>query len=192
MGRAWRTHGREEECKQRFGGKAEGKRKLRGPRRRWENNVKMDLRERGWDALNWTHLCQDVDQWRSLVNTVMIAGFEVLTAMVMTITIFWDSPFKINWRLGGIYRLNIQGRISRAKFQRESRWQATSFTLVSYSAYLTLKVEPICSSETSVDFQRTTLRYIQEDSTLREWTFGFHEMVRISSQEELSSVGSVR
>jgi hypothetical protein len=46
---------------------------------------------------------------------------------------------------------------------------ATCFTLASYSTYsLTLKMEAICSSETSVDFQRTTQRYIPEESTLKK------------------------
>jgi hypothetical protein len=48
-------------------GKPEGKR----PRRRWEDNIKMDLRETGWGGMDWTDLAQDRDQWRALVNTVM-------------------------------------------------------------------------------------------------------------------------
>jgi hypothetical protein len=35
------------------------------------DNIKMDLRERGWDGMDWIHLAQDRDQWRALVNTVM-------------------------------------------------------------------------------------------------------------------------
>jgi hypothetical protein len=49
--------------------KPEGKRPLGGPRRRWVDNTKMDLREIGWDR--WNELAQDRDQWRALVNTVM-------------------------------------------------------------------------------------------------------------------------
>jgi hypothetical protein len=41
------------------------------PRSRWVDNIKMDLREIGWDGMDWTDLAQDVDQWRVLVNTVM-------------------------------------------------------------------------------------------------------------------------
>jgi hypothetical protein len=52
-------------------GKPEGKRPLGRPRRRWEDNIKMDLREIGWDGMNWIDLAQDRDQWRALVNTVM-------------------------------------------------------------------------------------------------------------------------
>jgi hypothetical protein len=50
-------------------GKPEGKRPLGRPRRRWVDNIKMDLRETRWD---WIDLAQDRDQWRGLVNTVMI------------------------------------------------------------------------------------------------------------------------
>jgi hypothetical protein len=52
-------------------GKPEGKRPLGRPRRRWVVNIKMDLREVGWDARDWIELAQDRDQWRALVNTVM-------------------------------------------------------------------------------------------------------------------------
>jgi hypothetical protein len=52
-------------------GKPEGKRQLRRPRRSWVDNIKMDLREIGWDSMDWIDLAQDRDQWRALVNTVM-------------------------------------------------------------------------------------------------------------------------
>jgi hypothetical protein len=51
--------------------KPEGKRPLVRPRRRWVDNNKMDLRETGWDGIDWIDLTQDRDQWRALVNTVM-------------------------------------------------------------------------------------------------------------------------
>jgi transcription termination factor 2 len=54
-----------------FVGKPEGKRPLGRPRRRWVDNIKIDLREIGWDGVNWIDLAQDRDQWRALVNTVM-------------------------------------------------------------------------------------------------------------------------
>jgi hypothetical protein len=41
------------------------------PRRRWVDNIKMDVREIGWDGMDWINLAQDRDQWRALVNTVM-------------------------------------------------------------------------------------------------------------------------
>jgi hypothetical protein len=52
-------------------GKPEGKRPLGRPRRRWMGNIKIDLREIGWDGMDWIDLAQDRDQWRALVNTVM-------------------------------------------------------------------------------------------------------------------------
>jgi hypothetical protein len=52
-------------------GKPEGKKPLGRPRRRWEDNSKMDLREIGWGGMDWIDLAQDRDQWRALVNTVM-------------------------------------------------------------------------------------------------------------------------
>jgi hypothetical protein len=52
-------------------GKSEGKRQLGRQRRRWVDNIKMDLREIGWDCIDWINLAQDRHQWRALVNTVM-------------------------------------------------------------------------------------------------------------------------
>jgi hypothetical protein len=52
-------------------GKPEGKRPLGRPRRRWVDNIKLDLGEVGWDGVDWIDLAQNRDQWRSLVNTVM-------------------------------------------------------------------------------------------------------------------------
>jgi hypothetical protein len=53
------THGGGERCLQAFGWRPEGKRPLRRPRRRWEDNIKMDLREIGIDGANWIRLAQD-------------------------------------------------------------------------------------------------------------------------------------
>jgi hypothetical protein len=52
-------------------GKPEGKRLLGRPRRKWVDNIKMDLGEIGWDGRDWIELAQDRDQWRALVNTVV-------------------------------------------------------------------------------------------------------------------------
>jgi hypothetical protein len=49
----------------------EGRRPLGRPRRRWEDNIKMDLSETGIDGVNWIQLAQDRVQWRACVNTVM-------------------------------------------------------------------------------------------------------------------------
>jgi hypothetical protein len=52
-------------------GKPEGKRPLGRTSRRWENNIRMDLRDIGWGDMDWIEPAQDRDQWRALVNTVM-------------------------------------------------------------------------------------------------------------------------
>jgi hypothetical protein len=51
-------------------GKPEGKRPLGRPRRRWVDNVKMDLREIGWCGMDCIDMAPDRDQWRALVNMV--------------------------------------------------------------------------------------------------------------------------
>jgi hypothetical protein len=90
----------------------------------------------------------------------------------MKSTIFWDitprSPLSVNRRFGGTHHLHLHGRkISRARNQSESRWQV----------FFALKKEAIFPSETSVDTQRTTPRYIPENGTLHNHrceNFKFH------------------
>jgi len=52
-------------------GKPEGKKPLGRPRRRWEDNIKMDLQEVGCGGIDWIELAQDRDRWWALVNAVM-------------------------------------------------------------------------------------------------------------------------
>ena len=52
-------------------GKPDGKRPLGRPRHRWEDNIKMDLKEVGRDYGDWMELTQDWDRWRALVSKVM-------------------------------------------------------------------------------------------------------------------------
>jgi len=52
-------------------GKPEGKRPLGRPRRRWEEDIKMDLQEFGFWGVDWISLAQDRDRWRAFVNPVM-------------------------------------------------------------------------------------------------------------------------
>ena len=52
-------------------GKPEGKRPLGRPRRRWEDNIKMDFQEVGGGSGDWMELAEDRDRWRALVSTVM-------------------------------------------------------------------------------------------------------------------------
>jgi hypothetical protein len=71
MGRACSTNWAKQNAYRILVGKPEGKRPLGRPRRRWVDNIKMDLREIGWGGVDWIDLAQDRDQWRALVNTVM-------------------------------------------------------------------------------------------------------------------------
>jgi hypothetical protein len=52
-------------------GRPEGMRPLRRPRRRWEDNIKMDLKEIGFGDVDLIHWAPDRDRWRALVNKVM-------------------------------------------------------------------------------------------------------------------------
>jgi hypothetical protein len=52
-------------------GKPKVKRPLGRPRRRWEDGIRMDLREIGWGSVEWIQLAQDRDRWRAVVSAVM-------------------------------------------------------------------------------------------------------------------------
>jgi hypothetical protein len=67
----WHASGRGEVFTGFLVGRTEGKRPLGRPRRRWEDNIKMDLREIGIDGVKWIRLAQDRVQWRAFVNTAM-------------------------------------------------------------------------------------------------------------------------
>ena len=57
-------------------GKPKGKRPLGRPRRRWEDNIKMDLQEVGGGCEDWIELAQDRDRWRALVSTARHRTFK--------------------------------------------------------------------------------------------------------------------
>jgi hypothetical protein len=71
MGRACSTNGDNMNPYRLLVREPEGKKLLGRPRRRWEDNIKMDLKEIGWGGIDWVHLAQDRDRWKALVNTVM-------------------------------------------------------------------------------------------------------------------------
>jgi hypothetical protein len=52
-------------------GRPKGRRPLARPRRRWEDNIKIDLQKVGWKGVDWIDLVQDRDRWLALVNAVM-------------------------------------------------------------------------------------------------------------------------
>jgi hypothetical protein len=68
-------HGRDEKYIIPLVIKLEGKRPLRRPRCRWEENIRMDIMETEWESVDWIHLAQDRNQWLALVNVVM--NFQV-------------------------------------------------------------------------------------------------------------------
>jgi hypothetical protein len=71
MGWTCGTHGEGRGAYRVLIGRSEGKRPLGRPSRRWEDNIKMDLREIGIDGANWIRLAQDRVQWWAFVNTMM-------------------------------------------------------------------------------------------------------------------------
>jgi hypothetical protein len=71
MGRACSTNWEKRNAYRIFVGNPEGNRPLGRPRRRWVDNIKVDLREIGWDGMDWIYLAEDWEQWRALVNTVI-------------------------------------------------------------------------------------------------------------------------
>jgi hypothetical protein len=71
MGRACGTRGGGEGAYRVLVGKPEGKRSLGSPRRRWVDNIRMDLQEVGCGYVDWIGLAQDRDRWRRLVNVVI-------------------------------------------------------------------------------------------------------------------------
>jgi hypothetical protein len=66
-------------------GKPERKRPLGRPRRRWVDNIRMDLGEVGWGDVDWIDLAQDRNRWRALVNSVL--------------------NLRVPWNAGGSYRV---------------------------------------------------------------------------------------
>ena len=75
MGGACSTYGARKGVFRVLVGKSEGKRPLGRPRRRWEDNIKMDFQEVGCEGMDWIELTQDRDRWQALVNAVL--NFQV-------------------------------------------------------------------------------------------------------------------
>jgi hypothetical protein len=71
MGGVCSTNGQKRNAYRISLGKPEGKRPLGRPRRRWEDNIRMDLKEIGRAGMDWIDLAQDRNQWRDLVSTEM-------------------------------------------------------------------------------------------------------------------------
>jgi hypothetical protein len=70
MGGACSTYGEKRGAYMILVGRPEGRRPLERPRRRWEDNIKMDPQKVGW-GMEWIELAQDRDKWRAVVNAVL-------------------------------------------------------------------------------------------------------------------------
>jgi hypothetical protein len=128
---------------------------------RWSTSLISDASEFSWrdwgNPLNssvrisciWGHI------W-----TLGITDIKLIYCALNCDVSSWPFCYSDSLRVGRTGRRNLQGRrISQKRNQRESGWQAE--LLLCYSS--TLKMEATCSSETSVDLQRTTWRYVSED-----------------------------
>jgi hypothetical protein len=73
-----------------FGGKAQRRRSLGRPRHRWEDGIRMDLKEIGWGSVDWIQLAQDRGRWWALVNMVM--NLQVLVPRSLSASF---TPFKL-------------------------------------------------------------------------------------------------
>ena len=71
MGGVYSSYGERKDIYRVLVGKPEGKIPFGRPRRRWKNNIKMDLQEVGCGGMDWIELAQDRDRWLALVNAVM-------------------------------------------------------------------------------------------------------------------------
>jgi hypothetical protein len=65
-------------------GRPEGRRPLRRPRHRWEDNIKVDLQDVECEGMKWIDLAQDRDRWRALVNAVMNLRFPQIAENFLT------------------------------------------------------------------------------------------------------------
>jgi hypothetical protein len=71
MGEPCSTNGVKRNAYRLLAGKPEGRRPLGRPRRRWVDNIKMDLGEVVWNDVDWIGLAQDTNRWRALLNSVL-------------------------------------------------------------------------------------------------------------------------
>jgi hypothetical protein len=76
-------------------GKPEGNRPLGRPRSMWEDNIRIYLREIGWEGVVWIHIAQDKDQWRDLVNTAMNLRFHKKRENFLTSRVKGCDPWNI-------------------------------------------------------------------------------------------------
>ena len=88
-------------------GKPERKRPLGRPRHRWEDNIKLDLREVGCGGADWMELAQGRDSWRALVNAVMNFGFHKKPTLHTLLFHFWNKFAKRGFRVEILFALSV-------------------------------------------------------------------------------------
>ena len=93
-------------------GKLKGKRPLGRPRYRWDDNIKMDLREVDCDPGNWIDLAKDRDQWWAYVRVAKISGF--LESQLVSLE-------KVGWPALTLFS-SPQNRLSKPQDQSKRRW----------------------------------------------------------------------
>ncbi|KAJ4436645.1 hypothetical protein ANN_16776 [Periplaneta americana] len=111
-------------------GRPEEKRPLGRPRRRWEDNIKMDLREVGYDDREWINLAQDRDQWRVYVRAAMnlrdmgTARILILAIFLFTTDVCFSAPKKYE-PTGSEFPvlLLIKNQIHSFRTSSEARWK---------------------------------------------------------------------
>lgn len=102
--------------------------------------------------------------YRNMIKEIcldFLAGFEVFTVVVMKRCAFWDitpdNPLEVSRRFGATYDLHLQGR----KISRARKKQIASLVLLTSCCFMMM--EPVCSFETPVNFQRNRWRFIPEN-----------------------------
>jgi hypothetical protein len=117
-----------------------------------------------------TSLYAHLQNFSSILTPCSHVEFEGLTAAVMKCTIFWGItpcvPLKANRRFDRTHRLHLHNRINRIRYQRECTQLATFFQASIFLGLFDTEDGGDMFLRNSIDFQRTTWRYIPDDSNL--------------------------
>ncbi|KAJ4435032.1 hypothetical protein ANN_23605 [Periplaneta americana] len=153
MGRASSSIG---ECRNAYRvlvGRPEGKRSFGRPRRRWEDNIKMDLREMGYDDRDWITLAQDRDQRRAYVRAAMNLRFlKILFKRPTTFTTLHHSCSSVN--IGKVAKAASRWRSATKRAARSKHRTPFPFPHIAVKVYALLCQQHQCSEEISAGFLR--------------------------------------